>query len=63
MGEAESGMHLWEVDHPYYCGEATHHANADGSFNHTVWESWAEFADGTLFVHGSRDLNFLIRGP
>lgn len=45
--------HLWEYDHPYYCGEAT--------FNHTRWESWAEFRDATIFTTGDRDLNLLVR--
>lgn len=56
-----SGLHLWEVDHPYYCGEANYHQNADGSFNHLSWNSWADFRDETCFVTGNRDLNLLVR--
>lgn len=49
--------HLWEVDHPYYCGEATWYKVED----HKRWPSWAAFRDGTIFVTGDRDLNLLFR--
>lgn len=53
--------HLWEFDHPYYCGEATWHKNTDGTFNHQRWSSWADFRDNTIFTTGDRDLNLLVR--
>jgi len=56
-----SERHLWEVDHPYYCGEATWYRRSDGDFDHVRWPSWAEFRDSTLFVTGDRDLNLLFR--
>jgi hypothetical protein len=54
-------MHLWEIDHPYYCAEATWHKNLDGTFNHQRWAAWAEFRDDTIFTTGDRDLNLLFR--
>lgn len=50
-------LHLWEVDHPYYCSSATWYKVAD----HTRWESWADFRDETIFTTGDRDLNLLAR--
>lgn len=49
-------LHLWEVDHPYYCGEANYYGQ-----NHTKWSSWADFRDGTIFTTGDRDMNLLVR--
>lgn len=59
MGDV--ARHLWEVDHPYYCGEATWYRREDGGSDHVRWSSWAEFRDETVFVSGDRDLNLLIR--
>jgi hypothetical protein len=56
-----SRRHLWEYDHPYYCGEATWYCGADGTFDHHRWSSWREFRHGTVFVDGDRDQNLLIR--
>lgn len=53
--------HLWEIEHPYYCNEATWHRNIDGTSNHQRWTSWAEFRDGTIFTTGDRDMNLLVR--
>lgn len=50
-------LHLWEVDHPYYCSAATWHKVSD----HTRWTSWADFRDETIFTTGDRDLNMLAR--
>ncbi len=52
--------HLWEIDHPYYCGEATWYRRSDGDVDHHRWESWADFKDTTLY-DGDRDLNLLFR--
>lgn len=49
--------HLWEYDHPYYCAEG----NFFKSGQHTLFASWQEFTEGTVFVTGDRDLNFLFR--
>ena len=49
--------HLWEYDHPYYCGEATWHRRE----YHNEHESWADFVEETSFTQGDRDLNFLFR--
>ncbi|MCX4232076.1 hypothetical protein [Streptomyces ortus] len=48
---------LWAIDHPYYCAEGNFFKNGQ----HTVFASWQEFADETLFVTGDRDLNLLFR--
>ena len=53
--------HLWEYDHPYYCGEATWYRRSDGGSDHTRWDSWADFNESTIFVSGDRDLNLLAR--
>lgn len=53
--------HLWEVDHPYYCGEASLHTHPESQSNHGRWDSWADFRDSTFFVTGNRDLNLLAR--
>lgn len=49
--------HLWEVDHPYYCGEATWYKVED----HQRWNSWTDFRENTIFVTGDRDMNLLFR--
>lgn len=36
-------MHLWEVDHPYYCSETNYFATADRTV--TEYESWADFTN------------------
>ena len=48
---------LWEIDHPYYCAEGDFFKNGQ----HTVFTSWREFTDETVFVTGDRDLNLLFR--
>lgn len=53
--------HLWEYDHPYYCGEATFWKFSDGSFPHSSWEAWGDFVEETLFVTGDPELNLLVR--
>jgi hypothetical protein len=49
--------HLWEYDHPYYCGEATWYKVED----HHRWASWADFNEETIFATGDRHLNYLFR--
>lgn len=49
--------HLWEVDHSYYCAEGNYFKTGQ----HTLFASWADFAEETLFFTGDRDQNFLIR--
>lgn len=50
-------LHLWEVDHPYYCAEGNYFKTGQ----HTVFASWKDFLDETVFVSADRDQNFLIR--
>lgn len=45
--------HLWEYDHPYYCGEPAREYREK-------YASWADFTD-TLWFGGDRDLNLLFR--
>ncbi|MGP3684122.1 hypothetical protein ACTVZO_05310 [Streptomyces sp. IBSNAI002] len=52
----QPAVHLWEIDHPYYCAQANHYGR-----NHTSWHSWADFSNDTLFVTGDRDMNYLVR--
>lgn len=52
-----SDLHLWEVDHPYYCDNASWYKVDD----HSTWRSWAEFRDNTIFTTGDRDMNLLVR--
>ena len=51
----ERMKHLWEIDHPYYCGDGNYHSN-DYTQN---YDSWTEFiaAEGDSDV----DLNLLFR--
>ena len=49
--------HLWEYDHPYYCSEG----NWFKRDQHTLFGSWDEFVDTTMFYGGDRDQNLLIR--
>lgn len=49
--------HLWEIDHPYYCQEG----NYFKSGQHTLFASWTDFTEETLFYRGDRDQNLLIR--
>jgi hypothetical protein len=50
-------VHLWEIDHPYYCQEGNYFKTGQ----HTAFSSWQEFTEETVFVTGDRDLNFLFR--
>ena len=52
----EQMIHLWEVDHPYYCQEGNAYKRdlANG------FESWADFTE-TLFHHGDTDQNLVFR--
>lgn len=56
MSQQPTALHLWEIDHPYYCTEGNWHSAGQ----HTRFNSWAEFTD-TTFHSGDRDLNLLIR--
>lgn len=65
--------HLWDVDHPYYAAEGNYYKAGE----HSVFDSWAEFAQPTagrsfedIFITGTGgnalydfddDLNFLWR--
>lgn len=49
--------HLWEVDHPHYCEPGNFFKNGQ----HTVFASWQEFVEETVFATGDRDLNLLFR--
>ncbi|MEV6180158.1 hypothetical protein [Streptomyces sp. NPDC052015] len=49
--------HLWEIDHPYYCSEGNYYKAGQ----HTLFNSWQEFTEETVFVTGDRNLNFLFR--
>ncbi len=63
-GEA---LHLWEIDHPYYCSEGNYYKSGC----HTLFESWGEFATpttvgamgfgGNVLYDWDDDLNFLFR--
>jgi hypothetical protein len=53
----ENIRHLWEYDHPYYCQEGNYFKVGQ----HTLFESWEEFATTTSFFSGDRDQNLLIR--
>lgn len=57
MTQQTAAVHLWEVDHPYYCAEGNYF-KAD---QHRRWDSWQEFVEETLFVTGDRDMNLLFR--
>jgi hypothetical protein len=50
-------VHLWEIDHPYYCAEGNYFKTGQ----HSTWDSWQAFAEDTVFTTGDRDLNFLFR--
>ena len=63
-------LHLWEIDHPYYCSEGNYYARP-GQGQHGVFESWADFASpsgfagmltiGNLLYDFDDELNFLWR--
>lgn len=53
----DTGRHLWEYDHPYYCAEGNYFKTGQ----HALFQSWNEFADETSFFGGDRDQNLLIR--
>jgi hypothetical protein len=53
----QSAVHLWEVDHPYYCQEGNYFKTRQ----HTRFQSWTYFVENTAFVTADRDQNFLIR--
>ncbi|MFD6968344.1 hypothetical protein [Streptomyces sp. NPDC059949] len=57
MSQQPAIVHLWEIDHPYYCAEG----NYFKAGQHTLFESWADFTEETTFYSGDRDLNLLIR--
>lgn len=67
MSNETTTKHLWEIDHPYYCTEG----NYFQSGMHSVFESWAEFAEpssqtptgdlGNLLYDFDDDLNLLWR--
>lgn len=62
-------MHLWEIDHPYYCSEGNYYR----SDHHNRFESWADFAqparflsrepftEGNVLYDWDDDLNMLFR--
>lgn len=61
-------MHLWEIDHPYYCNEG----NYFKAGMHSHFETWADFAQpfsfgkgleeiGNMLYDFDDDLNFLYR--
>lgn len=51
-------LHLWEVDHPYYCNEGNYYApGTDQPFH--VYESWADFFDEE--GDSDLDMNLLFR--
>lgn len=51
-------LHLWEIDHPYYCSEGNYYERG----NHERFESWADFArEGELLYDFDDDLNLLFR--
>lgn len=49
-------MHLWEIDHPYYCSES----NFTARDRRVDFASWAEFTTGG-WVDNDPDLNLLFR--
>lgn len=51
-------MHLWEIDHPYYCEE--HNFLARPGTYDNVCESWAEFMECEAAT-GDLDMNLLFR--
>ena len=51
-------MHLWEVDHPYYCNQGNYYA--PGNQQPTMhYESWQEFFDAE--GDSDADMNLLFR--
>lgn len=67
MSTETTTKHLWEIDHPYYCSEGNFYMAG----MHSVFESWAEFAEpssqtatadlGNLLYDFDDDLNLLWR--
>lgn len=51
-------MHLWEVDHPYYCNEGNYYAPGNDQPT-THYESWREFFEGE--GNSDPDMNLLFR--
>lgn len=50
-----SEIHLWDVDHPYYCNEGNHFAAGCGDH----FRSWLEFAEST--DDQDLDMNLVFR--
>jgi len=50
-----TSLHLWEVDHPYYCSDSNYYSRECFTF----YDSWEEFADEML--EADKDYNYLVR--
>lgn len=48
-------IHLWEVDHPYYCSESNWYSNEA----RLRFDCWADFVDG--FGDSDLDMNHVFR--
>jgi hypothetical protein len=49
-------MHLWEVDHPYYCNEGNYYASESVC---DEYKSWASFAE--TYKDADMDMNLVFR--
>jgi len=49
-------MHLWEVDHPYYCNEGNYFSSESVCDEH---KTWASFFDG--YKDADMDMNLVFR--
>jgi hypothetical protein len=49
-------MHLWEIDHPYYCNEGNYYATESVC---SEYDSWAEFFQANGY--SDPDLNLVFR--
>lgn len=57
MAEPTSPVHLWDVEHPYYCNEG----NFFKQGLHHVFDSWEHFTKDGIGGNSDHDLNLLVR--
>lgn len=57
----EQQKHLWEVDHPFYCADATWLKDSSGAVHHYTYASWADFCDSTSFEVRDTSMDLLVR--